>query len=124
MGKGLASWIPARLRTIQHQEFLRIERDQRALWWGKTRGVKAPLADVANCVGAPIVTAAIRGDDHVVKHSPQLIAIDPQQHLGLRQAFFDIEMVAVECDTAIAVGGPWKERPRKLPAQLFGTISR
>ena len=51
------------------------------------RGVKAPLADVVDFVGAPIVAAAILSDDHVVKNRPQLIAIDPQQQLGLRQAF-------------------------------------
>ena len=46
-------------------------------------------------VGPPIVAAAILGDDHVVKKSPQLLAIDPQQHLGFRQALFYIEMRAM-----------------------------
>jgi hypothetical protein len=86
------------------------------------RRVKAPLADVVAVVGAPIVGAALRSDDHVVKNRPPLLPIDPQQPLRFRQAFVDIPMGAVEGDTAMAVRRPGQEGVGKRPAEFCGTI--
>jgi hypothetical protein len=60
-----------------------MHRTQRALWRGKTPRVKAPLVDVVAFGGAPIVAAALLGDDDVGKHRPQLLTQAPQQDVGL-----------------------------------------
>ena len=70
----------------------------------------------------PIVATAILRQDHLVKHRPQLLIIDPQPYPGLRQPSFHIEVIAVQGDTAISIGRPWKQGVGKVQRQLVFAV--
>ena len=98
----------AGLRAMDDQGVLGRQRDEPPLPRGKTRGIEHPITDISDVVLTPILAAAILGEDHMLKHRAQLLAGDPQQDPGPRQAFFDVEVVAVQRDTPMAVGRPWE----------------
>ena len=64
----------------------------------------------------------IVGEEHVVKHGPQGLAIHPQQPLGLGQPRFHRELGTMQGDTAIAIGRAGKEGMRELAFQLVGCL--
>jgi hypothetical protein len=55
----------------------------------------------------------------MVQDRPQLLSVDPQKDLGLGYARFHREMVTMEGDTPIAIGGARKQRPRKFAGQFL-----
>jgi hypothetical protein len=54
------------LRAIQHQGFVRIEREEGALGRGKACGRKVPVADVGDFPLAQVVLTVIFGQHHGV----------------------------------------------------------
>jgi hypothetical protein len=59
--------------------------------------------------GPPAIVAYILSHQHVVDHSAELVAVQPERNRRVRQAAFHIKMAVMERDTAIGVGGPRKE---------------
>jgi hypothetical protein len=67
-GKGAWNLAYHRLGAIEHQGFLRIQRNQGALWGGKACGVKHAVVEVFDFVIPPSVPAVILRKDHMVQH--------------------------------------------------------
>ena len=65
--------------------------------------------DVGHLARLAIIPTAIFGEDHIVQDSAQLLPVDPEQDLALGNACLYIEVIAMQGDTAVAVGGARKE---------------
>jgi hypothetical protein len=55
--------------------------------------------------------AATLGEDHVLEHRSQLLTGHPQQKLRAQEPILDLEVVAVQHDTLMAVGRPRNYKP-------------
>src|SRR5438128_9420395 len=64
--------------AIEHQGFLRIQRDQCLLGRGEARRVKRPRVDVSHLTRLPIIPTAIFGEDHIVQDRAELLSVDPE----------------------------------------------
>jgi len=51
-----------------------------------------------------------------------VLSVHPEQHLGLGQAFFDIEVVAMQGDTAIPIRRPWEHGMGEPARQFVGAV--
>jgi hypothetical protein len=80
------------------------------------------LADIFHVPVPPIVPRAIFGQHHVVKGGPQVFAGHPQQHLRLGETFLDIEVVAMQGDTSMAIRRPWEKGMREAAGELLRGI--
>jgi hypothetical protein len=60
-GATQAGWTPGGWRPIQHQEFLRMQRDQGTLGRGETRRIKDAGMDRSDFPRAPIVGTMVLG---------------------------------------------------------------
>src|SRR5262249_62066199 len=58
----------------------------------------------------------------MLTHRAQFLAVHPQQHLRLRQSLIHIEVITVQGDAAIAIGGARKEGASELALELLGGI--
>ena len=111
-----------RSRAIHHHGIFGRQRDQRALRRGKACGMKHPGARSLHVAVPPIIAAVVLGQDHVLKHRPQLLAGHPQQHLRLGQALFDIEVVAVQGDTPIPIGRAGEQRLGEVAGEFVRRV--
>jgi hypothetical protein len=66
--------------------------------------------------------AAILGEDDVLEHGAQLRAGHPQQDLRAWEPLLDIEVVAVQRDTPMAVGRPRDYRLGEVASQLLRRV--
>ena len=99
-----------RSRAIHHDRIRGRQWDQPPLGRGKPCGMKRPGADPCHMAVPPVIAAVVFGQHHPLKHGTQLCAGHPQQHLGLGQALFDIEVVTVQGDTPVPIRRPGEQR--------------
>jgi hypothetical protein len=111
-----------RSRAIHYDRIRGRQRDQPPLGRGKPCGIKRPGADTCHMAVPPVIAAVVFGQHHPLKHSPQLRAGHPQQHLGLGQALFDIEVVTVQGDTPVPIGRPGEQRVGEVTGQFVRSV--
>jgi hypothetical protein len=80
------------------------QRQEETLCRREACEVKHPRADLFHAPVAPITPTMVLGHEHGLEGRPPLSAGHPQQHLGLRYAGLDIEVLAMQGDTVKAVG--------------------
>ena len=86
LGQELVPPAPRASGAIEHQGFLRIQRDQCLLGRGEARRVKRPRVDVPHLTRLPLIPTAICGEDHIVQDRAELLSVDPEQALALGDA--------------------------------------
>ena len=74
------------LGAIEHQGFMRIEREERTLGRDKACRIKHAVVDVFHFVIPPIIPAMVLCKDDMIQDRASLLSIDPQEDLGLRHA--------------------------------------
>jgi len=109
-GKALERPPPRGPGAIEAQGFLRGQREERLLGGGTARRGKCPGVDVRHLARLSIIPTAIFGEDHIIQDRASLLPVAPEQDLALGAAGRSREVVAMQGHTALAVGGPGKER--------------